>query len=255
MKTLKSQLLKKLSLFTLTISAIPLAIAQEASINSPVTTNGYGIRNVWSQGDIVTNLTIIILVIMSISSWYISITKLIEQRKIMSGINNISPDFWKDFSNNNIVLSEDPSDAFKKIARDALHAKSEYKGDLTKNIAFDTWIELAVTLPFEELQEKLGNGMNFLATIGSTAPFVGLFGTVWGIYHALTAIGTSGESSIEKIAGPIGEALIMTALGLAVAVPAVFCYNWLQKRNKNTIDGLHRFSSKVEKVLLGGSAN
>jgi len=238
---------------------IPMVFAEELADEiitpSAVNTNVYGLENIWSQGDFVTNLTISILLIMSISSWYISATKLKEQIDIMKGLKNISPDFWKELSNNQVITSFNSGEAFKNIASEALATKGEYVGPLTKNIPFNMWIEIGVTLPFEEFQEKLGSGMNFLATIGSTAPFVGLFGTVWGIYHALTAIGASGETSIDKIAGPIGEALIMTALGLAVAVPAVFFYNWLQKRNKNIIDSLHRFSSKVEKVLLSSPVN
>jgi biopolymer transport protein ExbB len=102
------------------------------------------------------------------------------------------------------------------------------------------------------INNRLQTGLAFLATVGSTAPFVGLFGTVWGIYHALTAIGIAGQASIDKVAGPVGEALIMTALGLAVAVPAVFGYNWLVRRNRVAMEQVRRFGSAVQMALLGG---
>jgi biopolymer transport protein ExbB len=95
-------------------------------------------------------------------------------------------------------------------------------------------------------------GLAFLATVGSTAPFVGLFGTVWGIYHALTAIGIAGQASIDKVAGPVGEALIMTALGLAVAVPAVLGYNWMVRRNKVAMDRVRGFAADLHTMLVGG---
>jgi biopolymer transport protein ExbB len=104
----------------------------------------------------------------------------------------------------------------------------------------------------EAIQSRLQGGLAFLATVGSTAPFVGLFGTVWGIYHALTAIGIAGQASIDKVAGPVGEALIMTAIGLATAVPAVLGYNWLVRRNKSGMELVRNFSSDVHSVLLSG---
>ncbi|MGJ7544240.1 MotA/TolQ/ExbB proton channel family protein, partial [Variovorax sp. LT1R16] len=103
------------------------------------------------------------------------------------------------------------------------------------------------------VQRRLSNGMSLLATVGSTSPFVGLFGTVWGIYHALTAIGVAGQASIDKVAGPVGEALIMTAIGLAVAVPAVLGYNWLLRRNVAVMDDVREFSGELHSVILAGS--
>jgi biopolymer transport protein ExbB len=105
----------------------------------------------------------------------------------------------------------------------------------------------------ERVQRRLTNGMSVLATVGSTSPFVGLFGTVWGIYHALTAIGIAGQASIDKVAGPVGESLIMTAIGLAVAVPAVLGYNWLLRRNTSVMDDVRDFSGELHTVLLSSS--
>lgn len=114
------------------------------------------------------------------------------------------------------------------------------------------WIGMAIQRGTDVVANRLQNGLAFLATVGSTAPFVGLFGTVWGIYHALTAIGIAGQASIDKVAGPVGEALIMTAMGLAVAVPAVLGYNWLVRRNKRAMETVRHFSGGVHMALLGG---
>ena len=110
---------------------------------------------------------------------------------------------------------------------------------------------MGVQRSLDDVQSRLQDGLAFLATVGSTAPFVGLFGTVWGIYHALTAIGIAGQASIDKVAGPVGEALIMTAIGLAVAVPAVLGYNWLVRRNKITMEAVRGFSADLHGVLMG----
>ena len=115
-----------------------------------------------------------------------------------------------------------------------------------------TWISMSMQRATDSINSRLQDGLAFLATVGSTAPFVGLFGTVWGIYHALTAIGISGQASIDKVAGPVGEALIMTAIGLAVAVPAVMGYNWLIRRNKTAMERVRTFSGDLQNVLLAG---
>ena len=124
-------------------------------------------------------------------------------------------------------------------------------GALTENIDRNTWVTMSVQRSVDDVQSRLQDGLAFLATVGSTAPFVGLFGTVWGIYHALTAIGIAGQASIDKVAGPVGEALIMTAIGLAVAVPAVLGYNWLVRRNKVTMEAVRSFSADLHGVLMG----
>ena len=115
-----------------------------------------------------------------------------------------------------------------------------------------TWIGMSIQRAVDNINSRLQDGLAILATVGSTAPFVGLFGTVWGILHALTSIGTSGQASIDKVAGPVGEALIMTAIGLAVAVPAVMGYNWLIRRNKAVMDQTRAFAGDLHNVLLAG---
>jgi biopolymer transport protein ExbB len=144
-------------------------------------------------------------------------------------------------------------DDFRNIAEDGLRAASHHDGRLTDRIDLHEWITMSLTRSSESVQSKLSSGLPFLATVGSTAPFVGLFGTVWGIYHALVAIGISGQASIDRVAGPVGEALIMTAIGLAVAVPAVMGYNWLLRRNKVVLDDLRNFTSDLHAYLVSGA--
>jgi biopolymer transport protein ExbB len=117
-------------------------------------------------------------------------------------------------------------------------------------VDYDTWLIRAIEQALSKLQTRMQDGMAVLATIGSTAPFVGLFGTVWAIYTALVQIGASGQASIDRVAGPVGEALIMTAIGLAVAVPAVFGYNWLLRKNKMALESVRSFGAKLHMVLL-----
>ena len=131
-------------------------------------------------------------------------------------------------------------------------ADEHHEGTLVESIDRHTWISMSVERAVGNIQSRLQDGLAFLATVGSTAPFVGLFGTVWGIYHALTAIGIAGQASIDKVAGPVGEALIITAFGLAVAVPAVMGYNWLIRRNKTVMEKVRAFSGDVHNVLLAG---
>ena len=133
-----------------------------------------------------------------------------------------------------------------------IQASEHHEGTLTENIDHSTWVGMKVQRSVDEVQSRLQDGLAVLATVGSTAPFVGLFGTVWGIYHALTAIGIAGQASIDKVAGPVGEALIMTAIGLAVAVPAVLGYNWLVRRNKVTMEAVRAFGADVHGILMGG---
>ena len=131
---------------------------------------------------------------------------------------------------------------------------SEKHDGLRGQVELNEWVTMSIARAQENVQNRLQDGLAFLATVGSTAPFVGLFGTVWGIYHALTAIGIAGQASIDKVAGPVGEALIMTAIGLAVAVPAVLGYNWLVRRNKSAMEQVRAFGSDLHSVLLGGGS-
>jgi biopolymer transport protein ExbB len=159
--------------------------------------------------------------------------------------------FFKASSVNEAAKTLKAGSAFRYVADSGIQASEHHEGALTENIEYNSWVSMNVQRSLDDIQSRLQDGLAFLATVGSTAPFVGLFGTVWGIYHALTAIGIAGQASIDKVAGPVGEALIMTAIGLAVAVPAVLGYNWLVRRNKVTMESVRRFGADLHGVLMG----
>jgi len=213
--------------------------------------NPYGLAALWAQGDFVAKGTLVILVIMSMGSWYILITKLYESLKISSEAKAARKGFFKASSLPEAIKTLKAGSAFRFIAETAIQASEHHEGELTENIDRNTWVTMSVQRSMDDVQSRLQDGLAFLATVGSTAPFVGLFGTVWGIYHALTAIGIAGQASIDKVAGPVGEALIMTAIGLAVAVPAVLGYNWLVRRNKVTMESVRSFGADLHGVLMG----
>jgi biopolymer transport protein ExbB len=197
--------------------------------------------------------TLIILIIMSMGSWYIIFVKLWEQSKLGREGRAMGAGFWKAASLKEGASGLKANSAYRYIADSGIEANEHHEGALTENIDLNTWVTMSVQRSVDNVNNRLQDGLAFLATVGSTAPFVGLFGTVWGIYHALTAIGIAGQASIDKVAGPVGEALIMTALGLAVAVPAVMGYNWLVRRNKVLMETVRAFGADVHAVLLGKS--
>jgi biopolymer transport protein ExbB len=162
-------------------------------------------------------------------------------------------DFWKTSSVREGVQRLKPASPFRYIAENGISASEHHDGALTDAIDLHTWVTMSVQRAQDTIRTRLAGGLPFLATVGSTSPFVGLFGTVWGIYHALTAIGIAGQASIDKVAGPVGEALIMTAIGLATAVPAVLGYNFLVRRNKAAVEKVRNFSSDLHSILLSGS--
>jgi biopolymer transport protein ExbB len=215
--------------------------------------NPYGLEAMLRTGDWVSKATLAILLIMSIGTWYILFTKLYEQARLFSQARAANRTFWNAGSVKQGVDSLKKGSAFHFIANSGVEA-TQHHGGLLESVDLNTWISMSVQRAVETVQNRLQDGLAFLATVGSTAPFVGLFGTVWGIYHALTAIGIAGQASIDKVAGPVGEALIMTALGLAVAVPAVLGYNWLIRRNKRAMEQVRSFSSDLHSVLLGAGA-
>jgi biopolymer transport protein ExbB len=222
--------------------AWPLAHAQGAT--SPG--NPYGIVALWQQSDVVARAVLLILATMSIGSWYVIVTKALEQLKIGGHAKTAASSFWE--------AGTVQAGAGQLATPGAgLEATRRHAG-LRANVDFNDWVDLSMHRATERVQRRLSVGLSFLATVGSTSPFVGLFGTVWGIYHALTAIGLAGQASIDKVAGPVGEALIMTALGLAVAVPAVLGYNFLLRRNSAVMDDVRDFSGELHSVLLGSTA-
>ena len=233
-------------------AVIPVPSAPpKATVEKEVVENPYGLEALWRQGDFVSKGTLIILVIMSMGSWYILFVKLWEQYKLMREARDVRNAFWKAPSLKEGAKRLDKKSAYRYIAETGLDANEHHEGALTENIDLNTWVTMSVQRSVDTVQSRTQDGLAFLATVGSTAPFVGLFGTVWGIYHALTAIGIAGQASIDKVAGPVGEALIMTAIGLAVAVPAVMGYNWLVRRNKVAMDAVRTFGADLHAVLLG----
>jgi biopolymer transport protein ExbB len=225
------------------------AITTKESVDNP-----YGLSALWAQGDFVARGTLVILVLMSMGSWYILVTKLYESLKLSGEAKSARSGFFKAKSLQDGAKSLKDGSAFRFIAESGIAAGDHHEGALTEHIDRNTWVTMSVQRSVDEVQSRLQDGLAFLATVGSTAPFIGLFGTVWGIYHALTAIGIAGQASIDKVAGPVGEALIMTAIGLAVAVPAVLGYNWLVRRNKVTMDAVRGFGADLHGVLMGAKA-
>jgi len=214
--------------------------------------NPYGLGALWRDGGWIAKANLVIMLIMSMGSWYIIFTKYWEQRKMFQSANGVNDGFWTAGSIKAGTNTLDEGSAFRYIAESGLKSSEHHEGTLVEQIDRHTWISMSVSRAVENIQSRLSDGLAFLATVGSTAPFVGLFGTVWGIYGALTQIGIAGQASIDKVAGPVGEALIMTAIGLGVAVPAVMGYNWLVRRNKSVMEKVRAFSGDLHNVLLAG---
>jgi biopolymer transport protein ExbB len=215
--------------------------------------NPYGLQALWAGGDLVSRSVLILLAIMSLSSWYVILTKLWDQRKLKQSARVVEKQFWTAPSLKDGVERLKKGDDFRAIAEDGLRAASHHDGRLTDRIDLHEWITMSLQRAVDGVNSKLQGGLGLLATVGSVAPFVGLFGTVWGILNALVGIGIAGQASIDKVAGPVGEALIMTALGLFVAVPAVMGYNWLLGRNKALQEALRNFASDLHAYLVSGA--
>ncbi len=220
----------------------------------PTGENPYGLAALWAQGDFVAKGTLIILVVMSLASWYIILTKLWDQNRLRRQFIQTEKGFWSGRSlQEGIATLKDTDNAFRMIAEQGIKAAEHHEGRLTDQIPLHEWITQSLQRAVDKVNNDLQGGLSFLATAGSTAPFIGLFGTVWGIYHALISIGIAGQASIDKVAGPVGEALIMTAIGLAVAVPAVLGYNWLLRRNKALLEEVRYFANDIQQFLVSGA--
>ena len=216
--------------------------------------NPYGIGALWAQGDFVAKGVMVLLVIMSAYSWFIIFTKWWEQRRLLSQAHEAEKNFWAaDNIKTGLSKLSGKGNIFKGMAAEAIDAAEHHDTRLTQQVPLHEWIDNVLARATARINSALSTQLPFLATTGSTAPFIGLFGTVWGISHALVAIGVAGQASIDKVAGPVGEALIMTAIGLAVAVPAVLGYNFLLGRNKQIMERVKLFSSDLEQVIVSGS--
>jgi biopolymer transport protein ExbB len=228
--------------------AAPAATAPSARATE-VVDNPYGFQALLKGSDAVAKVTLAILAIMSMGSWYVIITKVYEQSKMGRQAKLANKTFWTAPTVEQGTEGLKKTSPFRFIAESGLEAQHKHVG-LVANVDLNEWVSMSIQRAIENVQGRMQDGLAFLATVGSTAPFVGLFGTVWGIVNALTAIGVAGQASIDKVAGPVGEALIMTAIGLAVAVPAVLGYNWLVRRNKAAMDSVRAFGADLHAVLM-----
>src|SRR5690349_9277087 len=213
----------------------------------------FGIGPALQQGGIIAISVFTILVLMSIFSFYILFTKLMQQQKIIAQGRKVRASFWNSPNLREAAQKLETRSAYRSIVDDALVAQDQH-GKLTDPIDQHDWMANSLARSQGSISSRLGEGLAFLATVGSTAPFIGLFGTVVGIYRALIKIGAAGQASIDAVAGPVGEALIMTALGLVVAVPAVLAYNWLIRRNKSIMEDLAAFTNDLHGYLMSAGA-
>ena len=224
----------------------------------------FGLVNVWGQGDLVTRGVLLLLLAMSLASWIVILLKVLGLRRIMTQ-SGLTEKFWhaKDLESGIAMLGDDES-PFHALAREGRNAaehleqqrtqqRTQAQGELMDSLDRSDWLTRVLRNSIDDSTARLQSGLAVLASAGSTAPFVGLFGTVWGIYHALMSIGMAGQATIDKVAGPVGEALIMTALGLAVAIPAVLGYNALVRANKLVLSRLNRFAYDLHAYFLTGA--
>jgi biopolymer transport protein ExbB len=221
-----------------------------------VTDNPYGIEALWTTSDYVGKGVFVILIVMSLWSWVVMINKWLDQRMLRKVAAEAEKGFWSTGSlQDGVARLKGKVNPFRDIAKDGLEAVEHHRksASAASKIELADWVHSHIDRRMNMLQSSLQSGMVVLASVGATAPFVGLFGTVWGIYNALISISIAGQASLDKVAGPIGEALIMTALGLAVAVPAVLGFNGLLRGNKSLMERANYFAHDIEAALVAGS--
>jgi biopolymer transport protein ExbB len=231
-----------------------LAAGTAAADTSAPQSNNYGLGQMLQQGGIISWAVFIILVGMLVVSLYILFTKLFEQQKVRNEAKRVRAGFWNSGNLREGAAKLDKNGAYRQLVDDGLAAKDQFT-QLTDPVEAHDWLHGSLARSEASINSDLNSGLAFLATVGATAPFIGLFGTVIGIYRALISLGSAGGTpGIDKVAGPVGEALIMTALGLVTAVPAVLAYNWLQRRNKAIAEDLSAFSNDVLGYLASNGA-
>ncbi len=221
--------------------------------NTVAVDNPYGPMQLWNQGGYFQRGILLLLIAMSFASWYIMLTRLWDQSRLKKSARIVEKQFWTAPSIKDGVERLPKGDDFRLITEDGLRAAAHHDGRLTDRIDLNEWITMSLQRSVAQVNSRLQAGLSFLASVGSTAPFVGLLGTVMGILSALINIGVAGQASIDKVAGPVGESLYMTAIGLGVAVPAVLGYNWLVRRNKVLQDSVGNFASDLHAYLLSGA--
>ena len=218
--------------------------------------NDFGLVHLWTQGDVVTRAVFVLLLAMSLASWMVIITKALDLRRHLQQARRIES-FWHaaDFADGLSKLGTDAANPFRTLALEGREAAAHHNAQSQLHDSLDAseWLTRALRNSIDDTTARMQSGLAVLASVGSTAPFVGLFGTVWGIYHALMAISAGGQASIDQVAGPIGEALVMTALGLAVAIPAVLGYNALVRGNKGVLHKLNRFAHDLHAYFVTGA--
>jgi biopolymer transport protein ExbB len=218
--------------------------------------NEFGLIHLWSQGDIVTRLVALLLLVMSLASWTVILVKALDLRRYLAQARRIES-FWHsaDFADGLSKLGPDAGSPFRTLALEGREAAAHLNAQpqLHDTLGTSEWLTRALRNSIDDSTARLQSGLAILASVGSTAPFVGLFGTVWGIYHALLTISGAGQATIDKVAGPIGEALVMTALGLAVAIPAVLGYNAIVRGNKGVLNKLNRFAHDLHAYFVTGA--
>jgi biopolymer transport protein ExbB len=231
------------------VPAQPVPINAATASAPPSAANPYGLSALWLQGDWVAKGCLLLLALMSVASWYALLGKVLLLRRLRKQTQGVEGVFKNVRHFAAHMASLRPDNPHRYVADAGSLAVHQYAA-LKPRVDYDTWLVRAIEQALSTLQTRMQGGMALLATVGSTAPFVGLFGTVWAIYTALVKIGASGQASIDRVAGPVGEALIMTAIGLAVAVPAVFGYNWLLRQNKLAFEGVRNFGAQLHSLLL-----
>ena len=213
----------------------------------------FGFTEAMKQGGVIAWFILTVLVIMSVGSFYILITKLLEQNRILRQYKSIrGGTFWRANTLAEGASKLEKNSAWRQLVDDGLAAEAQHS-KMTDSLEAHDWMHGSLARSEAAINSRLAAGLPFLATVGATAPFVGLLGTVIGIYRAMIGIALAGSAEIDKVAGPVGEALIMTAIGLAVAVPAVLGYNYLLSRNKVIMERVRLFSSDLEQVIVSGS--
>jgi biopolymer transport protein ExbB len=216
-----------------------------------------GLITLWTQGDWVTRAVALLLLVMSLASWIVILIKALDIFKFKS-LGERTEAFWhsEDYASGLRQLGTQDGNPFVQLAHAGREATAHHRNTQTQlhdSLDISDWISRSLRNSIDDSTARLQSGLAILASVGSTAPFVGLFGTVWGIYHALMGISSAGQATIDKVAGPIGEALIMTALGLAVAIPAVLGYNALVRGNKSILTKLNRFAHDLHAYFVTGA--
>ena len=227
-------------------AAAPAPAAAAAVPSDAPIPNQYSLGHIWEEGDWISKVILISLAIMSAGTWYIFFTKWIEQQRLLNQATQVEKKFWTSATLNEGVDKLPKNSVFRGIAEAGLKAST---GGTTL-VGLNDWIGMTLTRQLEDANARLQGGIAFLGSVGSVSPFVGLLGTVMGILNALIGIGVAGQASIDKVAGPVGEALIMTAIGLFVAVPAVLLYNYLVRRNKVITEKLRAFAGDLQAYLI-----